>query len=71
MPDHMPESRFSGTCNPVETPGDAATYIATLTEELAEIARRHGLEALGYILDMARLEADQIAKSSEGMKPHA
>ena len=48
----------------VETPSAAALYIATLTDELAQIARRHGLESLGYILDMARLEADQIAKSS-------
>ncbi len=48
----------------VKTPSAAALYIATLTDELAQIARRHGLESLGYILDMARLEADQIAKSS-------
>jgi hypothetical protein len=60
----MPESQSSGAPEAVETPGDAAIYIATLTDELAEIARRHGLEALGYILDMARLEADQIARSS-------
>ena len=28
------------------------------------MARRHGLESLRYILEMARLEADQIAKGS-------
>ncbi len=33
----------------------AANYVAELTGELAAIARRHGLDALGYILDMARL----------------
>ena len=46
-----------------ETPGGAAHYIATLTEELSQIAKRNGLDTLGYLLDMARLEADQIAKS--------
>ena len=45
-----------------ETPDSAAQYIATITHELAKIARRNGLDALGYILEMARIEADQIAK---------
>jgi hypothetical protein len=45
-----------------ESPIATALYIGTLTEELAHLARRHGLETLGYILDMARLEADQVAK---------
>jgi len=41
---------------------DAALYIASLAEELARLAKRHDLGALAYILDMARLEADQISK---------
>jgi len=45
-----------------ETPDSAAHYIATLTEELARLARRNGLDTLSYILEMARLEADQITK---------
>ena len=48
----------------VETPSAAALYIATLTDELAQIAKSHDLESLAYILDMARLEADQIAQGS-------
>jgi len=32
--------------------------------DLARLARQHRLEALAYILDMARLESDQLAKSS-------
>jgi len=36
----------------------AAKYIASLAEELAELARRNGLETLSYILEMARIEAD-------------
>jgi hypothetical protein len=45
-----------------ETPDAAAHYIAAMSGELAKIARRNGLDALGYILEMARIEADQIAK---------
>jgi hypothetical protein len=41
-----------------ETPNSAARYIASLAEELAELARRNGLETLSYILEMARIEAD-------------
>ncbi len=49
----------------VGTPQTAASYIAALSEELAQMARRNGLDALGYILDMARMEADQIAAGSD------
>ena len=53
-----------GSSEPGEegTPGDAAVYIASLADELAQLAKRYRLDALGYILDMARLEADQISK---------
>jgi hypothetical protein len=44
----------------------AAHYIASLAEDLARLAKRHDLEALAYILDMARLEADEIAKRRNG-----
>ena len=40
----------------------AALYIATLADELARLAKSHDLDALAYILNMARLEADQVAK---------
>jgi glutamate synthase domain-containing protein 2 len=43
-----------------ETPDQAAQYIASLTHELAQIARRNGLDTLSQILEMARLEADQL-----------
>ena len=45
-----------------ETPEQAAQYIASLTQELAALARRVGLETLSQILEMARLEADQLTK---------
>jgi len=43
-----------------EAPDQSAQYIAS--QELAQIARRNGLETLSHILEMARLEADQLIK---------
>jgi hypothetical protein len=40
----------------------AATYIATLTGELARLARKFGYDALAYILDMARMEAENVGR---------
>jgi hypothetical protein len=39
-----------------------AAYVAELTGELALVSRRHGLDALAYLLDMARLEAESAAQ---------
>jgi hypothetical protein len=44
----------------------AACYVAELSAELANLARQHGLDALGYILDMARLEAENAAGHVNG-----
>lgn len=41
----------------------AAAYIADLSGGLAQIARSHGFNTLGYLLDMAKLEAE----NSKGM----
>jgi hypothetical protein len=35
-----------------------------LAEELARLAKTHGFETLANLLDLARLEADHISKSS-------
>lgn len=45
-----------------EMPSNAAQYIRVFADELAQLARRHGLNSLGFILDMARLEAEENAK---------
>jgi hypothetical protein len=45
-------------------PSAAAAYIAEMSSNLAQIARRHGLNALGFILDMARLEAETLSLCS-------
>jgi hypothetical protein len=43
----------------------AAEYVAALTAELAVLVRRHQLHTLGYLLDLARLEAEEIAQHGE------
>ena len=46
------------------TPEAAALYIASMTDELARLAKHHGLDPLAFILEMARLEADEITRAS-------
>lgn len=43
-------------------PAAAANYVAELTASLAIVARKHGFDTLGYILDMARLEAESASR---------
>lgn len=44
----------------VETrPEEVAAYIAVMTAEMARLARNRNLMALGYLLDLARLEAEE------------
>jgi hypothetical protein len=72
MPQDLPrpETSLSGSTNSddigaaSETPYTAAAYVGAMVSELAEIARRNGLDMLGYILDMAKLEADEITRHS-------
>jgi hypothetical protein len=45
---------------------EAAAYIADMTLELTRIAQSHGLGTLGYLLDMARMEAARAAEANEG-----
>jgi hypothetical protein len=46
----------------------AADYIAALAGDLAAIARRNGLDTLGYVLDMARLEAENASRPVSGRR---
>jgi hypothetical protein len=45
---------------------EAAAYIAEMAASLAMMARRHGLDTLGYLLDMARMEAENATESDKG-----
>jgi hypothetical protein len=47
--------------NPVDRTA-AARYVAELSVELANLARQHRLDALAYILDMARMEAENATR---------
>jgi len=42
----------------------AADYVAALVMELALIARGHRLDTLGYLLEVARLEAESVSRSN-------
>jgi len=45
---------------------ETASYIADLTGDLAVMARKSGLDSLGFILEMARMEADNIVRHGGG-----
>ena len=42
-----------------------ANYVASLAGDLADMARSQGLDTLGYILEMAKLEAENILRSEK------
>lgn len=43
-------------------PNNAAVLLVELTKEMSGIARQHRFDTLVYILDMARLEAENIRR---------
>jgi hypothetical protein len=54
-----------------EEPGNStavASYVATMSADLATMSRRTGLETLGYLLEMVRLEAE--SSSQNGRRPN-
>jgi len=54
-------------CPPdTHTRAEAAAYVAELAADLALVARQHGLDALGYLLDMARMEAENTSRHMRG-----
>ncbi|MGA7974426.1 MAG: hypothetical protein WCA36_16635 [Pseudolabrys sp.] len=53
--------------NQVEQPdsderAQVAVYVASMSADLATMARRTGLDTLGYLLEMVRLEAENTAR---------
>ena len=42
-----------------------ANYVATMSADLATMARRTGLETLGYLLEMVRLEAENVTRQRQ------
>lgn len=43
-------------------PEEAARYLVAAVADLGRIARRHHLETLGFLLDMAQMEAEDIVR---------
>jgi hypothetical protein len=41
-------------------PAEAASFIAETVADLARLARRHKHDTLGFLLDMAQMEAEDI-----------
>lgn len=41
-----------------------ASYVAALSHDLAQLSRRSGLDTLGYLLEMVRLEAESLARAN-------
>lgn len=39
-----------------------ASYVASISADLAAMARRNGLDTLGYLLEMVRLEAENVVR---------
>lgn len=42
-----------------------ANYVATMSGDLANMARRNGLDTIGYLLEMVRLEAENETRHSQ------
>ena len=43
-----------------------ASYVASMTADLATMTRRTGLETLSYLLELVRLEAESTRSQSNG-----
>ena len=39
-----------------------ASYVASISNDLAAMSRRNGLDTLGYLLEMVRLEAESLTR---------
>ncbi len=51
-------------------PQEAAHYIKGALEDLGRVARRHGHDMLGYLIDMAHLETDEILQRGRRRSSH-
>jgi hypothetical protein len=43
-----------------------ASYVATLSADLAAMSRRTGIDTLGYLLEMVWLEAESATRQIDG-----
>ena len=57
-----PESKRAENVAAATPAPDTARYIADLTAELVKIARGSGFDVIAYLLELARLEAEETAQ---------
>jgi hypothetical protein len=58
-----PDERHDAADEPGDGgPEEAARFVSASAGELAQLSRRHGLEMLAYLLEMAQMEADEIVR---------
>jgi hypothetical protein len=50
----------------LSAPAEVAAYVASLATELAVMAQRAGLNSLEYLLEMVRLEAENVNRQERG-----
>lgn len=65
--------RRSDSPLPTEEEGDpleAAGFVAEWVGHLSQIARRHRLETLGFLLNMALLEAEEVIRTRQQRPNH-
>jgi hypothetical protein len=55
------EQTLNGGLPPSGDKAAAAAYIAEMSSTLADLARGYDIETLGYLLELARLEAETIS----------
>lgn len=60
--DALPSNFVEGDGGPAE----AANVIAEAVAELAQLSRRHQLDTLAHLLEMAKLEADEFVRRHNG-----
>ena len=56
MPTHLAQAETDDSVQ-------VAVYVASITADLANMARHAGLDTLGYLLEMVRLEAENAARN--------
>jgi hypothetical protein len=61
----LPNGDDDNGANGGETPESAIVYMRSMAEALAKMAQRNGFDTLGYLFEMARLEADRIAHEED------
>lgn len=61
MPNHLVQTER-------DDKAQVAVYVASMSADFANMARDTGLETLGYLLEMVRLEAENAARQAVALR---